>query len=467
MKKFVKPAVFVLILCVVASLFCTRSATPLPANAISLQEQSWLSHLRPTSIPGPRGRDSYPAELLVSVSNQKEIKLKGTCSLEGKLTDEDILDAIKKAASEAGYKSPENAVDDKLKIDSLKSKLSFTPEEQERIIKNWLALVGMDKVADLLQGQLPSYGGSDAVTTVVGMISSGQLPGASTLSPVPTSVSGFAQGMVVNGVFLTVDQFKRDQEKYKNIVELSEANARFREFSARLNSIVRDETRKKTAWTIRIQDQVVETQLYRGAPDINAPYIYTSDIVLKKNDGNFDSPAGTYQGSFELKVDVSLEDHDRNFAKLLAEYYNNKLKETMGNVPASMYWTVVSQTVNRPSVNETTLSGGNVYVTLDRSGSLGGVFELKLNTMALDVTRNRVLHDYVSVLQQKGEAATETLTWTDITDSETGTAYHQDHSIVVTINGETFESTNTDDDPYPNIDVRGYIGLTLVVDMAE
>ena len=106
-------------------------------------------------------------------------------------------------------------------------------------------------------------------------------------------------------------------------------------------------------------------------------------------------------------------------------------------------------------------------MTLDRSGSLGGVFELKLNTVALDVTRNRVLHDYVSVLQQKGEAATETLTWTDITDSETGTAYHQDHSILVTINGETFESTNTDDDPYPNIDVRGYIGLTLVVDMAE
>ena len=129
MKKFVKPAVFVLILCVVASLFCTRSATPLSANAISLQEQSWLSHLRPTSIPVPRGRDSYPAELLVSVSNQKEIKLKGTCSLEGKLTDDDVLDAIKKAASEAGYKSPENAVDDKLKIDSLKSKLSFTPEE--------------------------------------------------------------------------------------------------------------------------------------------------------------------------------------------------------------------------------------------------------------------------------------------------------------------------------------------------
>lgn len=467
MKKLIKPAVLVLVFCVFASLLSPLSAPPLTAEAMSLQEQSWLSHLSPSNLPKPRGRDSFPAEILVSVAQQQQVKLKGTCSLEGKLTDDDVLDAIKNAATKAGYKSPENAVDDKLKIDSLKNKLSFNEEEKNRIIKNWLSLVGMDKVADLLHGQLPSFGETDAVSVIVDMISEGELPGASTLSPVPTDVGGFAQGMVINGVFLTFDQFKRDQEKYKNIVELSEANARFREFSARLNSIVRDETRKKTAWTIRIQDQVVETQLYRGAPDINAPYIYTSDIVLKKNDGNFDSPAGTYQGSFELKVDVSLEEHDRNFAKLLADYYNNKLKETMGNVPASMYWTVVSQTVNRPSVNETTLSGGNVYVTLDRSGSLGGVFELKLNTMALDVTRNRVLHDYVSVLQQKGEAATETLTWTDITDSETGTAYHQDHSIVVTINGETFESTNTDDDPYPNIDVRGYIGLTLVVDMAE
>ena len=151
----------------------------LPVSSASLQEQSWLSHLRPSNLPGDKVKDSYPVELKVSVAGQQEITLKGTCSLEGKLTDDDILDAMKKAASEVdGYKSPENAVEDKLKIDKLQKKVTFGKEEQERIVKNWLSLVGMDKVADLLGGKLPSYGEADTIGAVVDFISEGKLPGA-------------------------------------------------------------------------------------------------------------------------------------------------------------------------------------------------------------------------------------------------------------------------------------------------
>ena len=464
MKAFSKTISLMLAFAVFAALI---TFTPLiSADAIGLQEQSWLHHLRPANLPKPLGKDSYPAELLVRISNLKEITLKGTCSLEGQLTDEDVLDAIKKAAAESGYKSPENVVDEKLRIASLKDKLSFTREEQDRIVKNWLTLVGMDKVADMLKGAgLPTFGESDALTTVTGMITSGKLPGASSLVPVPTSVSGFTQGLVVNGALLSYDQFLRDQQKYKDVVELSNANARFREFSSRLNSIIREETSKKTAWTIRVQDQVVEEQLYRGSPEINVPYIYTSDVVLTKKDSGYERPTGTYQGDFKIDIDLSLEDYDRNFAKYLADNFNNKLKEALPYVSPSMTWRVVSQTANRTSENKSTLEGKNVYVTL--SESLGGIFELKLDTMALDVTYQKVLHDHVSVLEQKGEGATETLTWTEITDSETGTAYKQDHSVIVDINGNVTEATNTDDEPYQNVDARTYIELTLVVDMAE
>ena len=460
MKNILKLLPFILIICILSSMV-------LPVSAVSLQEQSWLHHLTPSNMPKTKGKDSYPVELHVKVESQKEVVISGTCSLEGKLTDEDLIDAMKKAAASVdGYKSPENAVTDKLKIDELKNKLSFTEEEQNRIIKNWLSLVGMDKVADLLKGQLPSYGETDAVGVVVGMISSGKLPDAKALVPFPTDVSGFAQGLVINGAFISYDQYKRDQQKYQDIVELSNARARFREFNAMLNSIIKEKMKGKTGWTIRVQDQVIEDQLYRGSPEIYAPYFYTSDIVLYKNGNDIDDPVGTYQGDVKLTVDVSLEDYDRNFAQYLADNLNKKAQSSVGQYGGAFpKWYKVSQSTNRTSENVTVLEGKNVYVTL--SESLGGVYDLELNVWALEVTKSKVIHDFVSVIEQKSEGATATLTWTEINDSESGTLYVQDHTVVVDRNGKRTESTNTDDTAFPVTDPRAFLKISLVVDMSD
>jgi hypothetical protein len=441
------------------------AAGVLSSGSVGLQERSWIEHLRPAGMPGSGMRTSYPVELLVGVASHKQVRIGGTCALEGGLTDRDLADAMIEAARGVdGYKSPENAVTDKLRIAELQHGLSFTPEEQERLVRNFLSLVGMDKIADILRGKLPTYGETDAVGTVVGMIMSGKLPDAKSLLPYPTSVSGFSQSLVINGVFISVDQYKRDQQKYQDIVELSNARARFREFNAGLNRIVKEKARKNTFWTIRIQSRTVEDQLYRGTPEIVAPYIYTADIVLEKRDGRYEDPVGTYQGSFSLDIDVSLLEYDRTFAQSLADSINERLKETNPGASQAMMWRVISHSANRDSENRTTLGCGNVYMAL--SGSLGGVFEMRLDPSALDITYSRIVHDHVSVLEKKGEGGTETLTWTDITDSETGTAYHQDHTRIVDAGGKVTESTNTDDDAYQAVDPRGYLTLTLVVDMA-
>ena len=80
MKLISKIFSLLLTVCVIAALLSFGPA--MPAGAIGLQEQSWLSHLRPANLPKPLGKDSYPAELLVAVANTKEVKLTGTCSLE-------------------------------------------------------------------------------------------------------------------------------------------------------------------------------------------------------------------------------------------------------------------------------------------------------------------------------------------------------------------------------------------------
>ena len=458
MKRVYKTVILLLLACFVLPL-------AIPVNSVSLQEQSWLHHLRPANLPKPNGKTSFPAELLIDIPNHTQVKLTGTCSLEGQLTDEDILDAIKKAASEAGYKSPENAVADKLKIEELKDKLTFSEEDQQRIIKNWLSMVGMDKVADILKGEFPSYGETDAVSAVVDMIKTGRFPQLSSLSPVPTDFGGFAQNIIINGTTQTIDQYKRDQQKWKDIVELSQARARYREFTSRLNSIIKQKTKEMTAWTIRIQAQTVQEQMYRKEPEIRLPYIYTSDIVLTKKDGDFENPKGVYEGEFKIDIDISLEDYDKNFHKYLAESFNKKIRENVPVTTPEMFYSPKSQSVNRTSENKATLGKTGVYVELGKN-SLGGVYELELNAQALDILYQKVLHDFVAVIEKRTEGGTETITWTEITDSETKTSYQQTYNRVVTVAGEVLESTNTDDVPYPDTDVRTYITLTLVVDMS-
>lgn len=446
---------------------CLLFAALAPVSALSSNEQKWLDRLRPASLPKPKGSSSYPAELQVQQTGGETIILEGTCSLEGQLTDEEIVNAIKQAAAGVdGYGSPDDAIADQEKIADLSGKLKFSKEDQERIINNWIKLVGMDKVVDMFHGKLPSYGKEDALAVLVGMIWSGEAPGIDALSPVPTSMSGFAIGGVINGVVISVDEYKRDQEKWKNIAELANAKARFRSFNGLLNSILKEKMKDKTAWTIRIENERQVEQLYRSSPRIYAPYLYSPDIVLVKKDGNMDDPKGTYEGSFRLKIEVDMSDYDTNFHNYLAESMNEAATKYLPAGAAYTPYVGISQSVNRPSQNRFELGSENVYVSLDKG--LGGIFELPLDVQKMDVLDFISLHDMVSVYEQETSATKMTVTWTEIHDTETWTFYHQDHAVIVNkLTGEVTETTNTDDTALPYTDPRSLLQLKLVVDMSD
>ncbi|MBP5255943.1 MAG: hypothetical protein J6Z80_02695, partial [Clostridia bacterium] len=437
----------------------------LPVEALSLQEQSWISHLKP-KMPKPKGKDSFPAQLNVKIQNY-EVVLRGTCALEGQLTDEDLVEAMKKAAGKTdGYKSPEDAVTDKLEIDKLKNKLDISGADRERMINNLLSLVGMDKVASLFKGEIPNYGGADATSAIIDAVFSGELPGIGNLIGVPTSVSGFAQGAIIGTVFTSIDEYKHDQQRWSDIVELANTRARFREFNGHLNSEVKEKMRKNTKWTIRIQDQVINEQRYREAPGVDAPYIYTSDIVLKKTDDDYENPVGTYKGAFKLDIDVDLSGHDAGIDRYFAKYFNDNQDKYSYGGAKGIPFEPVSKSIHGASESKYAIGSDNAYITLENP--IGGVYEMKLDATQLDVLENKVHQDYVVTLKQENDTVRATYTWTEIFDSETGTSYIQNSwVIVVKPTGETQSGSNTDDDPYPNIDVRGMIGLTLVVDMIE
>lgn len=434
------------------------------AHAMSLQEQSWLSLLRP-KLPELEG--SYPARLLVTLPSAETVTLNGTCGVGGTVTDEQLIDILKRACSAVeGYKDPQNAVNDMVLAAAIKEKLKFTEEDMAQLQQNFLALSGFDKVADLLNLTMPGVGGSDMASIAAEIITEGEV-GLGFLNPIPDSLGGFAQGLIINGVFVTWEEFQRDKEKYKDIVNMSQANARLRQYYGRVDELLRDAMSDNTAWAIRIYEQKVVDTLYDVNFEYYAPCIYTADIELVKDDGSYGNIDGTYTGRFKLSSEFDLTGYDSNYHVMYAKFLNSSDEDLPFSSNRHDY-SPVSITVNRPTEEKITLEKSNVSVTLSMPpGMLRTRFELPLDATALEQTEFVSIQDMVVEVEDpteyRGDAG-KTHIRTIIKDSETGTHYDQYYVIYYPPGEPPIEHTNVNDDYIPT-DVRPYIQMTLVVDM--
>ena len=446
----------ILTLCLV---FClTLAVIPaVPAQALALQEQSWLEYLRP-DVPKLEG--SYPAYLTVSMPNGTSVKLNGTCGVGGSLDDDEIIGVLKRACSSVdGYKDPQDAVNDVVLVAAVKEKLKFTDEDMQQLKDNFLALSGFDKVADLLNFTMPGVGGSDMASIAAEIIQDGK-PGLGFLNPIPDSIGGFAQGLIINGIFVTWEEFQRDKDKYKDIVNMSQANARLRAYYGRVDELVRDAMSDKGVWTIRIYEQKVVDTFYDTYYSV--PTIWTADIELVKNDGSYGNIDGTYVGKFKVSYDTDLSYYDSNYHNFFVASMNAGVL----GLNANDRWKAISQTVNRPSESKLTLEGKNVSVTLTMpQGVQKTVFELPLSAQALEQTEFVNVIDMVSVIQKggmyKGDVV-HTVTQTRITDGEMSYWHKLD---VITVPGEPDEVYEQSESNALPTDMRPYITLTLVIDM--
>ncbi len=461
------------------------SAVPVKASALSLKEQSWVERLNPR-VPRPDGGDSFPAHLYVD-TQKFSIAFIGTCSLEGDITDEDKLDVLKQAAaSMGGYNDPEDAVNDVRIIEAVKYKLSFTQEDMDHLIDNWTSLAGVDKIYQALTGKVPKYGGSDAVGMSIELFNNvretikpkdGLNPNLSlsSLSPIPLGFSDFAQGFVINGAFITWDEFWADQERWKDIVNMYKAKERLRQYDALVREKMKKLVEEKQAWTIRINDQIVQTYLYRPMPPINAPAICTCDVVLKKQkDEDLMNITGTYVGDFKFKLELDLGEYDAHFHAYLAKALNDgvmSVGSAMGAgiaVSKAAQWAPISQTVNQPSENKFTMESHDLSVKLSLpTGVRRGIIEVPVDTMKLEMTEYLYKVDMVSVVQIKSEGVTDTLTWTEIENSDTGAYFRENYSELVDILGNVTIADNPESGTTPKVDVRPYIKMRIVVDMVN
>lgn len=444
------------------------------------QETYFLKELYPKL---PKNAEAYPAKLIVTSMNTT-VTLNGTCGMDASLSEDEMIDILKHATSAVpSYHDPEGAIADKKTVRNLNDKLDITDKASEELFNNFLIIMGWDDILGKLNPiSFPS--GEDLngnffhdYETIDGYTQFGDnikdlydiLSGTGDLVDfVKPDFLPTVQDILYNGAKVTWEQFKKDQQKYRDIITLSQANARLRVYYNRVNALIRELQSKKGVWAIRIFDQQIVYPIYNPLYDITAPCSFIADVELKKDNGDYTSIEGSYTGTFTFKESTYLSEYDSLRAKLLADYLNKSLDKKVAGYPIGglPYEPILNQ-INSPSQSYLTLQGESVSVTFDLPpGKNRTFFELPLDAAALEQTEYVNTCDYTITLKTEDKTVRATYTFTEI--MEEGTYFQSDHSEWHE-KVEPFRSGSTDNDDSGALpaDIRPYIQMKLIVDMLD
>lgn len=464
------------------------------SSALTLQESYYLQTLYPKL---PKNEASYPARLNVKFSISKmgvilkgpsQTVLKGTCGMNASINEDEMISILKQALSSvSSYKELENAVNDKNTVSSLTEKLKFTDEDIEEVLKNLRELVGLGDIPGLfnpisapdieaLNGDLfhdyelinGAFEFGEQTGDIIDILA-GQGDIVDFIKP---DLLPSIQDLLYNGAKISWQEFLKDQQKWKDIATMYQAKQRLRQYYARVDELVRDFMSKNGNWTIRINDQQVVDSLYNFEVNAFAPYIWTADIELVKNDNSYGNINGVYQGRFNVKMDAELSSYDSNYHNLWAAAENKILDETGGAALGRPYWKAKSQAANQPSQELVVLDSEAYAVTLSLPAGVNRtIFELPVDVMTLNQKETVMVED----MQSSIEAAdtnpmgyTVTHIRTIISDSRIGfwdktLEFIQIHNLT----GETYSSESPDEEDILGglLEFRPYFEMTLVVDM--
>lgn len=443
-------------LLMLALALCLVAVTAMPALALSRQEEYYLSVLRP-ALPKTAGAASYPARLRVDIAGRPptSFSLSGKIGMDASISDEELLAILKSGlAGEKTYKELQNPVDDKVLVQDLTQKLKFSDQD---MLDNWKKLLGIDAVAELLSGKLPDIGASDVVNSIVDGLQ-GDIPMMPGLPGV---------GTVIDGAFVSWDEFQKDQQKYKDIIALSQAKQRLRSYYAKVDQLIRDFISDKGDWTIRIDGR--DTQPYTFHQVEGNTQTLTADVRLVKADGSAGNVTGTYTGRFNLHWEADLGAFDAGYGAYLQAVFDGNVLPPGISVPTipmryrSARW-VLATDEGPPSEDYIVLEAEEYSVNLALPAGVNRAFlELPLSAEPLFVT------DFVRQVQR--------VVFFDLVAPECSGSWdmslNYDDTLQIMFDdwevhapegsyyGDNTESYNFDPDITP------YMRMTLVVDMLD
>jgi len=311
-RKIYKSIAFLLTLCTLLPFAFSTTA-----YAITNQEAYYLSVLRPSNIKDID--QSYPVKLIVNEAVnsydatenskmsptqpiRKRMEFTGYCGVSAKISDEDMLAILKDALSSVGsYKELQDPVDDNVLIQQTLEKLKVSQEDIDKMIENWQKLLGVDNVVSLLSGKVPDIAANDAINAVIDG-AQGNIPGLPGMPGI---------GNVIDGAFISYEQWQKDKAKWKSIADMYEAKQRLRTYYAAVQDKINEYFSEHGNWTIKVNSQDWASLYYNYTYDNKQ--IWTADIELTKSDGSYGNITGTYTGKFEFKMDTDLSGFDNTF----------------------------------------------------------------------------------------------------------------------------------------------------------
>lgn len=435
---------------------CLAATTALPALALANRDAYYLAMLRPRL---PKTSESYPARLRVDIPGRPpaSFSLAGKIGMDAAISDEEMLAILKKGLpGEKSYKELQNPVDDKVLVQELTEKLKFSEADIQNMLDNWKKLLGVDTVADLLSGNLPEIGASDVVNSILDG-ATGDIP----MMPGPPGV-----GTVVDGVFISWEEYQKDQQKYRDIIALSQAKQRLRVYYAAVDRLVRDFISEHGGWTLRIDGKDTLPMEYHGVEG-NTQNM-TADIKLTKDDGSAGNIGGTYIGHFKLRLDYDLRVFDAGYGAYCEAVCNNRAEINIPGLPkgpSTLKW-VLATDEGPPSECYAVLEAENYEVNLSLPyGANRAFIEMPLSAQPLFLT------DYTQQVQRvvilSGESYDQQATGrADMSlnfDDMQQTMFFE-WEIHTSVGSQFVDNTESDSiDP----DITPYMKMTLVVDMLD
>ena len=313
MKRILKAALTFLIVFGMAA-----SIAPIPAQAtLANRDDYYVAVLKPERMP--RVKESYPARLKMSLASpylSANVEFAGSVGVNAALTDEELLEMLKAALPVVdGYRELQDPVDDKVLVRQLTEKLQFTGEDMQEIVENWKKMLGVDELSDLLSGKFPGFDAADGATaaldlaeTIIGVAGDYTYTHDVSLKP---SLPGGA-GTVINGIFISYEEYQKDVERYEDIVRLSKTKERLRVYYSAVNEQIRDRMAEKGDWRLVINSQDVADFTFMEMP--GNKQLWTAEIDLVKSMDGLTSIEGTYSGTFKLGMEADMSAFDNGYA---------------------------------------------------------------------------------------------------------------------------------------------------------
>ena len=252
----------------------------------------------------------YPVTLTIG-----GMSFRGTLARMDRLSDKEIEEIIKEALKDAKLSESKLAEAQKAIERGAKAE-ELTKEDIDRVMNNLMKIAGVDNIVDLIktvggvEGQtfsdsLSGYAADEAKEKAMGWLLSQAAEGA-----------GEAARPIIkllDAAVISVDQYKRDQQKWKDRVDAANAQRMLNDFYYKVNELLDNrQSMRSRGWALHIEDSANRNFTFFTVE--GNLQIWNVSLLLKKlDDGKNIGASGQYTGVVVITVEYEMSPFDQGF----------------------------------------------------------------------------------------------------------------------------------------------------------